>query len=294
MYQIVEVAYRSAQQQSFSIASSAPRRMLVLSGAGVPSRPLGDRHHAHPHATPPGRLHPRRRAGHRGHLRAKRRGHRQHRRRAIAPGDQPQRLRRGVRDAGAAGRSQRAAEPVRRQQHHALQLADQRRQSRAGLVLPEHPGSQRHRRQARRRLHHRCQERAARSRHSPFPTIGWVARLGANRAKLASYSIAKYGPQTGNDCAVVSRCRQRHPRQRRRQDHLERSGRCQHAEQRDDAARLDQPPRHALGRGRQRRAEILHPRQRARPSGTRRIATCTRPAPRWRKCATTCSPTRAR
>lgn len=32
-----------------------------------------------------------------------------------------------------------------------------------------------------------------------IPTIGWVARLGTNRAKLASYSIAKYGPQTGND-----------------------------------------------------------------------------------------------
>jgi len=32
-----------------------------------------------------------------------------------------------------------------------------------------------------------------------IPTIGWIAKLGANRAKLASYSIAKYGPQTGND-----------------------------------------------------------------------------------------------
>jgi PKD repeat protein len=32
-----------------------------------------------------------------------------------------------------------------------------------------------------------------------IPTIGWIARLGTNRAKLASYSIAKYGPQTGND-----------------------------------------------------------------------------------------------
>jgi PKD repeat protein len=31
------------------------------------------------------------------------------------------------------------------------------------------------------------------------PTIGWVARLGANRAKLSSFSIAKYGAQTGND-----------------------------------------------------------------------------------------------
>ena len=31
------------------------------------------------------------------------------------------------------------------------------------------------------------------------PMIGWVARLGANRSKLASFSIAKYGAQTGND-----------------------------------------------------------------------------------------------
>ena len=32
-----------------------------------------------------------------------------------------------------------------------------------------------------------------------IPTIGWVAKLGANRSKLASFSIAKYGAQTGND-----------------------------------------------------------------------------------------------
>lgn len=31
------------------------------------------------------------------------------------------------------------------------------------------------------------------------PMVSWVARLGPNRAKLAGYSIAKYGPQTGND-----------------------------------------------------------------------------------------------
>ncbi len=30
------------------------------------------------------------------------------------------------------------------------------------------------------------------------PTLGWVAKLGAGRAKLASFSIAKYGPQL--DC----------------------------------------------------------------------------------------------
>ncbi len=32
-----------------------------------------------------------------------------------------------------------------------------------------------------------------------IPTIDWVARLGANRSKLASFSIARYGAQTGND-----------------------------------------------------------------------------------------------
>jgi hypothetical protein len=32
-----------------------------------------------------------------------------------------------------------------------------------------------------------------------IPTIDWVAKLGPNRGKLASFSIAKYGAQTGND-----------------------------------------------------------------------------------------------
>jgi hypothetical protein len=32
-----------------------------------------------------------------------------------------------------------------------------------------------------------------------IPTIGWVAKLGPGRSKLASFSIAKYGPQTGAD-----------------------------------------------------------------------------------------------
>jgi hypothetical protein len=31
------------------------------------------------------------------------------------------------------------------------------------------------------------------------PMIGWVPKLGPGRARLSSYSIAKYGPQTGND-----------------------------------------------------------------------------------------------
>ena len=33
------------------------------------------------------------------------------------------------------------------------------------------------------------------------PIIDWIAKVGANRTKLASFSIAKYGAQTGNDAA---------------------------------------------------------------------------------------------
>ena len=32
-----------------------------------------------------------------------------------------------------------------------------------------------------------------------IPMLGWVPKLGPGRARLCSYSIAKYGPQTGND-----------------------------------------------------------------------------------------------
>src|SRR5262249_32946451 len=32
-----------------------------------------------------------------------------------------------------------------------------------------------------------------------IPTIEWIAKLGSGRSKLASFSIAKYGAQTGND-----------------------------------------------------------------------------------------------
>jgi hypothetical protein len=32
-----------------------------------------------------------------------------------------------------------------------------------------------------------------------IPMIGWVAKLGAGRAKISSFSIARYGAQTGND-----------------------------------------------------------------------------------------------
>jgi hypothetical protein len=32
-----------------------------------------------------------------------------------------------------------------------------------------------------------------------IPLVGWVAKVGASRSKLAGFSIAKYGPQNGND-----------------------------------------------------------------------------------------------
>ena len=32
-----------------------------------------------------------------------------------------------------------------------------------------------------------------------IPIIDWIAKVGQNRTKLASFSIAKYGQQTGND-----------------------------------------------------------------------------------------------
>jgi hypothetical protein len=37
-----------------------------------------------------------------------------------------------------------------------------------------------------------------------IPMIGWVPKLGPSRGKLGSYSIAKYGPQTGNDAAYFA------------------------------------------------------------------------------------------
>ena len=32
-----------------------------------------------------------------------------------------------------------------------------------------------------------------------IPMVGWVAKVGSGRSKLASFSIAKYGAQSAND-----------------------------------------------------------------------------------------------
>ena len=37
-----------------------------------------------------------------------------------------------------------------------------------------------------------------------IPIIGWVANLGANRSKMCSYSVAKYGAQKANDRAYYA------------------------------------------------------------------------------------------
>ena len=37
-----------------------------------------------------------------------------------------------------------------------------------------------------------------------IPMIGWVPKLGPGRSKLSSYSISKYGPQTGSDAQWMS------------------------------------------------------------------------------------------
>ena len=65
-------------------------------------------------------------------------GHRRRRRRGQPPAHRPERLRRRPRRHGGADRPERAAEPLRRQQHDPHQLAAERRQPRRRLVLREH------------------------------------------------------------------------------------------------------------------------------------------------------------
>jgi hypothetical protein len=95
-----------------------------------------------------------------------------------------------------------------------------------------------------------------------IPTIDWVAKLGPNRSKLASFSIAKYGAQTGNDWQVVRRRRQRHPYQRPVR-HRQRSERRQRAVVGGLPAGLGAAPGRPLGHERRRRPALLRARQRA-------------------------------
>ena len=107
-------------------------------------------------------------------------------------------------------RFEQSAEPQRRQQHHPLQLAAQRRQPRQRLVLREHRATAARRRASAATRSSRTRKAAGAQAMLTIPMIGWVAKLGANRSKLASFSIAKYGAADRQRLAMVCRCRQRH------------------------------------------------------------------------------------
>ena len=92
-----------------------------------------------------------------------------------------------------------------------------------------------------------------------IPMIDWVAKLGANRGKLASFSIAKYGPQTGNDWQWFPDAG----------NGISTSGQYVTGNDPNDAnvpsnsslsARLGAAPGQPLGHERQRRVAVLHPR----------------------------------
>ena len=78
----------------------------------------------------------------------------------------PNGLRRRPRRHSGAERPERAAQPLRRQQHHPLQLAAERRQPRRRLVLRERRRRQRDAGRRRRHLHRQRPRRPARSRCS--------------------------------------------------------------------------------------------------------------------------------
>ena len=84
---------------------------------------------------------------------------------------------------GAAAGPERAAAPLRRQQHVALQLAAERRQSRRGLVLREHRAS-RAPRPASAATTSSTDSRAGNAEPMiTVPIIEYVAKLGANRSQ---------------------------------------------------------------------------------------------------------------
>ena len=101
--------------------------------------------------------------------------------------------------SGRACRSELPRQPAGRQQHQPLQLADQRRQSRSRTGISK-ASATRARWPASAATHFSpIQKPPGAQAMLTIPMIGWVAKLGANRAKLASFSQAKYGAQTGND-----------------------------------------------------------------------------------------------
>jgi opacity protein-like surface antigen len=64
-----------------------------------------------------------------------------------------------------------------------------------------------------------------------IPMLDWVAKLGANRSKLAGFSQAKYGVQTGNDAQWFPDAGKRHSEVHKPADRGKRSERRERGEQ---------------------------------------------------------------
>ena len=152
---------------------------------------------------------------------------------------------------------------LRRQQHVPLQLADQRRQSRAGLVLREHRRLEQHGRPARRRLRRggECRRRRADDHHSDHRLhrdssgstgASWPATPSPSTARRPA-TTRSGSPMPATACAPATAPTS--PGMRRP---TPTSPNKQPA-----PTGLDRASRHAVGPCRQRRRSLLHPRQRA-------------------------------
>ena len=124
--------------------------------------------------------------------------------------------------------------------------------------------------------------------------IGWPPKLGPSRGKLASYSIAKYGPQTGNDSALDARRRQRHQQHQRQQaHHLEQPERRQFRHQLRCFNGLRAAPDQPVGHSPPTAACAITSWTTSTASGTRRTRTSIRSGRPCRKSATRFSTTPA-
>ncbi len=98
-----------------------------------------------------------------------------------------------------------------------------------------------------------------------IPIIDYIATLGSNRSKLASYSIAKYGAQTGNDSQWYADAGNGVRASDGANITWNTPTDANVANSNLHSTGLDRPSRHAVGPRRQRRRALLHPRQRAVP-----------------------------
>ncbi len=138
-------------------------------------------------------------------------------------------------------------------------------------------------------LHLEHESRGRRSPCSPSRWSGWVAKVGSNRSKLASFSIAKYGAQTGNDWQWFPDAGNGI-----RTGNVDVTGNDPNdanvpANSTFQKAWVD----HLVARWGSRRSAACATTSSttSRASGTRRTATSTRPARRWTKCGTRSSTT---